>query len=157
MLRKTLSLVAVSMLLATISCNNAGSVKITEEDMKMIEAEKALVGKFPKISLDKEEHNFGAIIDGEVATTEFIITNSGESDLIISNASATCGCTVPEYPKLPIAPGQSAPVKVSFDSSGKLGQQSKTITLTTNTEEGKETFSIKANVQPKPGQPVYIK
>jgi len=157
MLRKTLSLVAVSMLLATISCNNAGSAKITEEDMKIIEAENALAGKFPKVSLDKEEHNFGPIIDGEVVTTEFMITNSGESDLIISNASATCGCTVPEYPKQPIAPGQSAPVKVSFDSSGKLGQQSKTITLTTNTEEGKETFSIKANVQPKPGQPVYTK
>jgi hypothetical protein len=149
MLRKTLSLVAVSMLLATISCNDAGSAKITEEDMKMIEAEKELATKLPKVSLDKVEHDFGTITEGTVATTEFIVTNSGDNDLIISNATATCGCTVPEWPKAPIASGQSAPIKVSFDSNGKPGQQSKTITLTTNTEKGTETFSIKAEVTPK--------
>ena len=149
MLRKTLSLVAVSMLLATISCNDAGSAKITEEDMKMIEAEKALVGKFPKISLDKEEHNFGAITDGEVATTEFIITNSGESDLIISNASATCGCTVPEYTKTPVAPGEDGEVNVTFDSSGKSGMTTKSVTLIANTEPNTKVLKVSADIQSK--------
>jgi hypothetical protein len=154
MIKKTLRLVAVSMLLMNTSCNDSGSSKITDEDIKAFETEVANASKLPKISLDKIEHDFGTITAGDVVSTEFMITNTGESDLIISNASATCGCTVPDYPKQPIAPGDSAPVKVSFDSSGKAGQQTKTVTLITNTETGKELFSIKADVQQKSGQPV---
>jgi hypothetical protein len=147
MLRKTLSLVAVSMLLATISCNNAGSAKITEEDMKMIEAEKELANKLPKVEFDKMEHDFGMIEANAKVETEFIVKNVGEADLLISNATATCGCTVPDYPKQPLKPGESAPIKVTFDPAGKSGIQSKTVTLTTNTEKGTETFTIKADVK----------
>lgn len=147
MLKKTLSL---ALLVTTlIACNEKGSSKITEQDMKTVEAEKALAGKFPKIELDKVEHDFGKINEGDVVETEFIVKNIGEVDLIIADAKGSCGCTVPEPPKEPIAPGQSAPIKVSFDSNGKPGQQSKTVTLTTNTETGNETFTIKADVTPK--------
>ena len=147
MLRKTLSLVAVSMLLATISCNDAGSAKITEEDMKMIEVEKELATKLPKVEFDKMEHDFGMIEANAKVETEFIVKNVGEADLLISNATATCGCTVPDYPKQPLKPGESAPIKVTFDPAGKSGIQSKTVTLTTNTEKGTETFTIKADVK----------
>jgi hypothetical protein len=147
MLRKTLSLVAVSMLLATISCNNAGSAKITEEDMKIIEAEKELANKLPKVEFDKMEHDFGMIEANAKVETEFIVKNVGEADLLISNATATCGCIVPDYPKQPLKPGESAPIKVTFDPAGKSGIQSKTVTLTTNTEKGTETFTIKADVK----------
>ena len=147
MLRKTLSLVAVSMLLATISCNDAGSAKITEEDMKMIEAEKELANKLQKVEFDKVEYDFGMIEANAKVETEFIVKNVGEADLLISSATATCGCTVPDYPKQPLKPGESAPIKVTFDPAGKSGMQSKTVTLTTNTENGKETFVIKANVK----------
>jgi hypothetical protein len=151
MLRKTLSLVAVSMLLATISCNDAGSAKITEEDMKMIEAEKELATKLPKVEFDKMEHDFGMIEANAKVETEFIVKNVGEADLLISNATATCGCTVPDYPKQPLKPGESAPIKVTFDPAGKSGIQSKTVTLTTNTEKGTETFTIKADVKAAEG------
>ena len=147
MLKKTLSLTLLVVTL--ISCNDKGSSKITENDMKSVEAEMALAGKLPKIELDKVEHDFGTINEGDVVETEFIVTNTGDSDLIIADAKGSCGCTVPQPPKEPIAPGQSAPIKVSFDSNGKPGQQSKTVTLTTNTEEGNEVFTIKANVTPK--------
>jgi len=147
MLRKTLSLVTVSMLLATISCNDAGSAKITEEDMKMIEAEKELANKLPNEEFDKVEYDFGMIEANAKVETEFIVKNVGEADLLISSATATCGCTVPDYPKQPLKPGESAPIKVTFDPAGKSGMQSKTVTLTTNTENGKETFVIKANVK----------
>ena len=153
MLKKTLSLALF--VITLVSCNEKGSSKITDQDMKGVEAEKALMGKFPKIELDKIEHDFGGITDGDVVETE--VTNIGDADLIIADAKGSCGCTVPEPPKEPIAPGQSAPIKVSFNSSGKTGMQNKTVTLTTNTENGKETFNVKANVKPKPGQAVYIR
>lgn len=149
MLRKTLSLALL--VITLVSCNNSSS-KITDEDMVSIEAEKALMGKFPKIELDKMEHDFGTINEGTVVETEFIVKNTGDSDLIIADAKGSCGCTVPQPPKEPIAPGQSAPIKVSFDSNGKPGMQNKTVTLTTNTENGSEVFNIKANVTPKAGK-----
>ena len=147
MLKKTLSLALL--VITFISCNEKGSSKITDEDMKNVQEEIALMDKLPKIELDKTEHDFGIINEGDVVETEFIVKNIGESDLVIAEAKGSCGCTVPESPKEPIAPGQSAPIKVSFNSSGKPGMQNKTVTLTTNTENGKETFSIKANVTPK--------
>lgn len=154
MLKRTLSLALLVIVL--VSCNQKGSSKITDNDMKSVEAEKALAGKLPKIELDKVEHDFGTINEGEVVETEFIVKNIGNADLVIADAKGSCGCTVPQPPKEPIAPGQSAPIKVSFDSNGKPGQQSKTVTLTTNTENGKETFTIKANVTPKAGKPVNV-
>jgi hypothetical protein len=147
MLKRTLSLVVLSLLF--MSCNQNGASKITDEDMKIVEEEKALIGKFPKVELDKLTHDFGTINEGDVVETEFIVKNTGETDLVIMDAKGSCGCTVPQPPKEPIKPGDSAPIKVSFNSSGKPGQQSKTVTLTTNTEAGKETFEIKANVTPK--------
>lgn len=147
MLKRTLSVVALSLLF--ISCNEKGASKITDEDMKVVEEEIALVGQFPKVELDKSTHDFGTINEGDVVETEFIVKNVGKTDLVIMDAKGSCGCTVPQPPKEPIKPGDSAPIKVSFNSSGKPGQQSKTVTLTTNTEAGKETFEIKATVTPK--------
>ena len=149
MIRKSLSLLAITFVFAAISCKQESAAdKITDADMKSIEAERALIGKFPKVELDKEVHDFGIINEGDVVETEFIVKNVGETDLIISDAKGSCGCTVPEPPKEPIKPGASAPIKVSFDSKGKPGSQEKTVTLTTNSENGHETFKIKANVTP---------
>lgn len=149
MMKKTIGFFALSMVLATTSCKQESvAEKITDADMETIAAEKALVGKLPKIKLDKEIHDFGTIAEGQVVETEFMVTNTGEGDLLIVDAKGSCGCTVPEPPKDPIKPGESAPIKVSFDSKGKPGNQEKTVTLTTNTENGREMFKIKANVTP---------
>lgn len=149
MIRKSLSLLAISFVFLAVSCKQESAAdKITDADMKNVEAERALIGKFPKIELDKEIHDFGTITEGDVVETEFIVKNVGESDLIISDAKGSCGCTVPEPPKEPIKPGDSAPIKVSFDSKNKPGSQEKSVTLTTNTEIGREIFKIKANVTP---------
>lgn len=157
MIRKSVSLFVLSLVVLATACKQESAAdKITDADMKTIEAERALIGKFPKIELDKEIHDFGTITEGDVVETEFIVKNTGETDLIISDAKGSCGCTVPEPPKDPIKPGASAPIKVSFDSKNKPGEQEKTVTLTTNTENGHETFKIKAKVQPMAGKPVYI-
>ncbi|MQP25707.1 DUF1573 domain-containing protein [Flavobacterium sp. LMO8] len=157
MIRKSVGLFALSLVLLTSACKQESAAdKITDADMRTIEAERALIGKYPKVELDKEVHDFGNIKEGDVVETEFIVKNVGETDLVISDAKGSCGCTVPEPPKEPIKPGESAPIKVSFDSKNKPGTQEKTVTLTTNSENGHEMFKIKANVTPTAGKPVYI-
>lgn len=101
------------------------------------------------VTFNKKEHDFGTIEEGKIVTTNFIITNSGNKDLIIENATASCGCTVPEFPRQPIKPGKSGKIKVSFDSTGKPGQQQKSVTVTANIPNGSEILNIKTNVNPK--------
>ena len=106
-------------------------------------------GKYPTMVFNKKEHNFGTIKEGDMVHTVFTFTNTGEADLIIANASGSCGCTVPEFPKHPIKPGESGKMKVSFDSSGKPGKQQKSGNITCNTATGKDVLTIKAEVTPK--------
>ena len=149
MIRKSVGLFSLSLMMLTVACKKESAAdKITEADMKAIQTENAIAGKLAKVQFDKEVHDFGTINEGDVVETEFIVKNVGETDLIISDAKGSCGCTVPKPPKEPIKPGASAPIKVSFDSKGKPGSQEKTVTLTTNTQNGHETFKIKANVTP---------
>lgn len=106
-------------------------------------------GQYPVMAFGKTTHDFGTINEGDKVTYTFTFTNTGKSDLLISNAVGSCGCTVPEYPKTPIKPGQSDKIKVSFNSAGKSGNQQKTVTIATNSAAGKETLIIKANIKPK--------
>lgn len=102
--------------------------------------------KYGKMEFASLEHDFGQINGDDKVETVFTFTNTGEADIVISNAKGSCGCTVPDYPKEPIAPGQKADIKVSFSPKGKNGMQNKTVTLTTNTEAGIETLRVKANI-----------
>ncbi len=89
-------------------------------------------GPITDLSFDKLSHNFGEIILGESVSHLFVFTNTGHGDLIISNAKGSCGCTVPKWPRKPIAPGEEAEIKVTFNSNGREGEQKKTVTLVTN-------------------------
>ena len=149
MIRKSVGFLALSLVVLTTACKQESAAdKITDADMKAIQEQNAIAGKLAKVELDKEVHDFGTISEGDRVETEFIIKNIGDSDLMIYEAKGSCGCTVPEPPKEPIKPGDSAPIKVSFDSKGKPGAQEKTVTLKTNTANGHEMFKIKANVTP---------
>jgi hypothetical protein len=100
-----------------------------------------------QMTFNKKEHDFGTIKQGDKVNYTFTYTNTGKKDLIISNAMGSCGCTVPEYSKEPLKPGKSAKMKVSFDSTGKTGSQSKTVTIKANVPNGMETLIIKSNVK----------
>lgn len=153
MIKRTFGMLAVAALLLSTSCKKENaSAKIDDANVEKVTAENAATGKLPVIKFDKTEHDFGNIKEGDVPETVFKITNEGEADLIIINAQGSCGCTVPEWPKEPIKPGASADMKVTFNSKGKPGSQQKSVTLTTNTKEGFEKVTIKAQVKPKPGQ-----
>ena len=106
-------------------------------------------GKAPVMTFEKTEHDFGTITQGDKPSYSFTFKNTGASDLVISNAVGSCGCTVPDYPKQPVKPGESGKIKVSFNSSGKNGRQQKTVTITTNTAAGKELLTIRTNINPK--------
>lgn len=86
----------------------------------------------PVMSFEQGLHNFGAILQGESVTHEFKFKNTGKTPLIITNATATCGCTVPEIPKAPVKPGDTGVIKVVFNSAGKIGLQDKIVTISSN-------------------------
>ena len=104
-------------------------------------------GKYPKMTFAKNEHDFGLIRENEPVSYSFKFENTGDADLIITSAKGSCGCTVPDYPKDPIKPGESGKIKVSFNPSGKKGQQHKTVTILTNTAAGQEKLGVKATIQ----------
>jgi|APDOM4702015159_1054818.scaffolds.fasta_scaffold49274_2 hypothetical protein len=100
----------------------------------------------PVLSFEKDFHDFGKLISGEQVTYAFKFKNTGKSLLIISNVSTSCGCTVSSFPKQPIKPGDGATIDVSFDSEGRHGLQSKTITVFTNTQPPTTTLRIQSQV-----------
>jgi hypothetical protein len=101
----------------------------------------------------EEEYNFGTIKQGESVTHEFKFTNNGNEPLIISKAEGSCGCTVPTYPQQPILKGQSGVIKVTFNSTGKMGIQDKTVTLTSNALQNPFVIHIKGTVEKPIEQP----
>lgn len=100
-----------------------------------------------EMTFEKKEHDFGVIKSGSKVDYTFKFENTGKEDLLISNAQGSCGCTIPEYPKEAIKPGESGKIKVSFNSAGKSGNQQKSVTITANTEVGKELLTIKAQIK----------
>lgn len=99
-----------------------------------------------KIEFEKLEHDYGTIDQGANGATEFRFTNTGTEPLIISNAKGSCGCTVPEWPKEPIAPGASSSIKVKYDTK-RVGPISKTVTITSNAVDNSNTLlKIKGTV-----------
>ncbi len=99
------------------------------------------------IKFDKEEHDFGTLLQGEVVSYSFHFTNTGNTPLIISDVGSSCGCTVGDYPREPIAPGKTGDIKVTYNSSGHHGFQSRFLTVMSNTNPAKTTLRIKGTVQ----------
>jgi hypothetical protein len=102
--------------------------------------------KLPKFEFSQKTHDFGVIIEGEKVSYTFKFKNTGKSDLVISSAKGSCGCTVPKYNKEPVKPGEEGFVEVIFDSSGKSGMQNKTVTLEANTQPNSEILTISGEV-----------
>jgi hypothetical protein len=102
----------------------------------------------PEIKFDMEVWEFGEINEGDVIDTTFTFTNIGKEPLIISNAKAGCGCTVPQWPKEPIAPGETGKIAVKFNSKGKPGPQNKPVTLTMNTTPNTMKLRLVGKVNP---------
>ena len=144
------SVLALSTVVFT-SCNegNAAS-KVKKENVKKAEKRDVEISKsVATIEFDKTSYDFGTVNEGDIVNAEFEVKNSGNTDLVITKASPSCGCTVPTWPKDPIKPGETAKVVAKFNTNGKPNKQVKAITLFTNTAKGREVLTIKGNVTPK--------
>lgn len=137
-------------LVAFTSCKENAADKVSEENVAAAAERDAEATKFPVMVFEESEFDFGTIDQGTPQEHVFKFTNTGDADLIIVDAKSSCGCTVPEYTKDPVAPGATGELLVKFNGSGK-NQVSKTVTITANTKTGKETIKIKAFVKPKEG------
>lgn len=157
-----LTLVAFSALFV-LSCNKQNATDKTEKAAETKEvaaidgvqkatpvvddtAAKVADADAPVLTLESDTYDFGDVQASAKNERVIEFTNTGKSPLLIKSAKASCGCTVPEYSKEPVAPGEKGTLKVSYKAPGTNGKQTKTVTLTTNTAKGTERFKITANV-----------
>lgn len=103
-------------------------------------------GPTTQMTFDNDEFEFGMIEQGEKVQHIFRFTNTGSRPLVISNATGSCGCTVPNWPKAPIGPGETGAIVAEFNSKGKMGMQNKTITITANTNPPQTLLHIKGEI-----------
>jgi hypothetical protein len=128
------------------SCDNAAN-KIKPEDQRSADlAEMAGSSKLPDFTFVSEFHDFGQIEDGVKVEHFFEFENTGEAPLIISKAEGSCGCTVPDWPREPIAPGSKGKIRVEFDSTNRKGRQDKQVKLYANTVPNQKVLKITSEV-----------
>lgn len=147
-MKKGLLLLAAVVAMAFTSCKDNAAEKVKAENVEEAAERDAQAVVYPEISFEETEHDFGTIDQGTAVEHTFKFTNTGEAPLVITNATSSCGCTVPTWTKEPIAPGETGEMLVKFNGSGQ-NQVTKTVTITANTEAGTEQLKIKAFVTPK--------
>lgn len=103
----------------------------------------------PEITFESELHDYGTMKQGADGGCEFKFKNTGKEPLVISNAKGSCGCTVPTWPKEPIMKGQTATIKVHYDTK-RVGAFTKNITIESNAKNNPLMLTIKGNVEASP-------
>lgn len=111
-------------------------------------SEKVDKDHLPIMKFEKDTHNFGKLTEGEIVTYSFKFTNEGKGPLVIANASASCGCTVPKYSEKPVPARGTGFIEVTFNSANKQGQMEKSVTVVANTIPERNQITILADVEP---------
>lgn len=163
-----LGVIAVTLIVNTVVVSNKDSIdqgrlvsRMSQESMAApvnstalpandnISPEVASIPTGPSTTIDfgATEHNFGKINQDSENTKIFKFTNTGNEPLIIQTATGSCGCTVPKFPKDPIAPGATGEIEVVYKPGKQKGSQQKTVTVTANTEPAQTMLYIKAEVE----------
>lgn len=135
--------------LTSASAQEASKKTVTKKQVNTtVEAPKPGVTG-PGIVFESETIDYGTVEFKADGKREFVFTNNGTEPLIIKNAQGSCGCTVPTWPKDPIAPGAKGVIGVKYDT-GRVGNFTKSVTLTTNASETPKILTIKGNVKADP-------
>ena len=101
-----------------------------------------------EMSFNEPKFDFGIVDEGEIVKHTYNFTNTGKEPLVITNAKSTCGCTVPVWPKEPVAVGESGTIEVSFNTKGKRNKQQKPVTITANTFPAQTVVYLSGEVTP---------
>ena len=104
-------------------------------------------GQHAELSFDKKVHKFDTVREGEQLEHTFTFTNKGDAPLILSNYKVECTCTKAEFEKRPFAPGESGTVKVTFDTTGKIGWQYRAVQLFSNAKKNPSEVEIRVKVK----------
>lgn len=107
---------------------------------------KAALADYPIFQFTETEFQFGRVVQGALVKHVFRFTNTGGKDLVIEGVKPSCGCTVGDYPKKAIKPGETAEIEVSFNSAGKIGPQTKSVTVTANTTPAAVVLTLQGEV-----------
>jgi hypothetical protein len=137
-------------------CNVRNQDRIAD-DSKMDSLTRARTENERKLAMEKtttvkmidSNFVFGTITEGEKVAFSFRFTNTGSNPLVIFDATASCGCTVPEKPKEPIKPGEMGFIKVVFNSAGKRDHVTKDVTVTSNADPSFPTLKLEGDINPK--------
>jgi len=141
-MRKCLAFNLILIVILAVACTGRRGGENRSSGSQPVDTGKAIL---TFVSL---EHDFGRIKEGEKVGCIFTFTNTGTSNLILNNATTSCGCTVPKYDRKPIAPGASGSIEVVFDTSGRNGMQTKSITVQSNAAPPVTLLQIRAEVIP---------
>ena len=136
---------------ATLESGNTAANRASDANVTLASNPEKLKDDVPKpvFKFENTELDFGTVSEGDIVNHTFIFTNTGKSPLVIDKATASCGCTVPDWPRHPIGVGETSEIKVKFDTKNKPNQQIKTISITANTEPTLTRLRIKGFVTPK--------
>lgn len=126
------------------------SFGLQAQEVKEAKGKKA---KVAEITFESLEYDYGNIYKGDNGECEFVFKNTGKAPLQITTARASCGCTVPSWPKEPIAPGKKAVIRVKYDTN-RLGTINKSITVTSNAVNNSVVLHIKGHISDKPVESV---
>jgi hypothetical protein len=159
MRRRALFFTCFLLLLAAFSChnkdnatstipNNPNQVSPNMVNIPATAGNTSSNGKIAKMVFADTNYDFGDITAGDKVSHVFLFKNRGNGDLIISGASASCGCTKPYYPHDVKHPGDTGTISVTFDSSNKEGKILKTITISSNSQPPYRFLTITANIKP---------
>ena len=150
-MKKSLLLLAACAAMIFTSCKKDATLQVENEqiDVATTNVTDTKSEAYPVMMFDETVYDFGTIDKGILVEHVFSFTNTGNAPLVIVDAKSSCGCTIPEYSKDPIAPGDKGELLVKYNGSG-TNQVTKTVTIKVNTETGKETIRIKAFVEATP-------
>jgi hypothetical protein len=137
-----------------VSCDVRTKDKIADNTANVTAATKAAADSIAPttVQIIDSAFDFGKVTDGEVVEFSYRFKNVGNQPLVISNASASCGCTVPEKPEAPIKPGETGFIKVKFNSEGRVGVAHKTVTVQSNANPAFPELLLKGEVLAKAKQ-----
>ena len=146
------SIIILFLSVVCIACNDNAASKIdvtNQAKPTRVSLDQVDTPTNAKMDFESTEWDFGEIDQGDAVDYAFKFVNSGTDPLIITNAKGSCGCTVPEWPREPVAPGGTGVINVKYNSKGKKGKQNKRVTLTTNMVPSQQVLIVKGQVNIK--------